>query len=398
MEKKLKVALGNDAFLPTIDGVNTVIKYYAEYINKELGEAVVVTPENPNKKDYLFPFEVYRYKSLFTFGEGYPVGWPFKREFSEDIVNMNFDLLHSHCPVATSYFFRRVNRIKRIPTILTYHTKFEYDIDARVKSLAIRQKAYTMIGKDIKCADEVWVTSKGTADSLKIMGYEGDFVVMPNGCDLPKILTISNEEQRNIICRKHSIPNNIPIFIFVGRLMWYKNIQLILDAMKLLKQRGRDFRMLFLGIGPDEKAIRKYAEKINLSDKVIFTGMVDDRRELQLYYTAADLLIFPSLFDTNGLVVREAAASATPSVLVQDSCAAEGIIDGETGFICFESPFSYAEKIDMIIDNKDLLSKVGQKAQSDIYISWEDSIKNAYERYQIVIDKFNSTPHKPYEW
>ena len=92
MEKKLKVALGNDAFLPTIDGVNTVIKYYAEYINKELGEAVVVTPENPNKKDYLYPFEIYRYKSLFTFGEGYPVGWPFKREFSEDIVNMNFDL------------------------------------------------------------------------------------------------------------------------------------------------------------------------------------------------------------------------------------------------------------------------------------------------------------------
>lgn len=396
MEKKLKVALGNDAFFPTIDGVNTVIKYYAEHINKELGEAVVITPENPNKKDYMYPFEVYRYKSLFTFGEGYPVGWPFKREFAEDIINMNFDILHSHCPVATSYFFRRINRIKRIPTILTYHTKFEYDIDARVKSLAIRQKAYTMIGKDIKCADEVWVTSRGTADSLKIMGYEGDFVVMPNGCDLPK--TNISEDDKQIIRRKHNIPQGVPIFIFVGRLMWYKNIKLILDAMRLLKEKGRDFRMLFLGIGPDEKAIRKYCTKINLDDKVILTGMIDDRRALQLYYAAADLLIFPSLFDTNGLVVREAAASATPSVLVKDSCAAEGIIDGKTGFICFESPHSYAEKIDEIIDNKDLIERVGLQAQNDIYISWEDSINNAFERYQIVIDKFNSTPHGPYEW
>ena len=396
MDKKLKVGLGNDSFFATIDGVNTVIKYYAEYINKELGEAVIITPDNPNKKDYMFPFEVYRYKSLFTFGEGYPVGWPFKRQYAEDIVNMNFDILHSHCPVATSYFYRRINRIKRIPTIITYHTKFEYDIDARVKSLAVRQKAYTMIGNDIKCADEVWVTSKGTADSLKIMGYEGDFVVMPNGCDLPKITT--TEEQKDIIRRKHNIPRGIPIFIFVGRLMWYKNIRLILDSMKLLKGRGRDFRMLLIGIGPDEKAIRKYADKIGVTDKVIFTGMIDDRRALQLYYSAADLLIFPSLFDTNGLVVREAAASATPSVLVQDSCAAEGIVDGETGFICFESPFSYAEKIDMIVDNKELLSKVGQRAQNDIYISWEESIKNAYDRYHIVIDKFNSTPHGEYKW
>ncbi len=396
MDKKLKVGLGNDAFLPTIDGVNTVIKYYAEYINRELGEAVVITPENPNKKDYMFPFEVYRYKSLFTFGEGYPVGWPFKQEFAEDVINMNFDILHSHCPVATSYFFRRINRIKRIPTVLTYHTKFEYDIDARVKSLAIRQKAYTMIGKDIKCADEVWVTSRGTADSLRIMGYDGDFVVMPNGCDLPKV-TVSDSEKA-IIRRKHNIPDGVPVFVFVGRLMWYKNIRLILDSMRLLKDRDRDFRMLFLGIGPDEKAIKKYSSIINVDDKVIFTGMIDNRRELQLYYATADLLVFPSLFDTNGLVVREAAASATPSVLVKDSCAAEGIVDGETGFICFESSHSIAETIHRIIDNKDLLGRVGTQAQNDIYISWEESINKAYERYQIVIDKFNSTPHGPYKW
>ena len=396
MSEKLKIALGNDSFFPTVDGVNTVIKFYADYINRDLGEAVIIAPDNPNKKDYIFPYPVYRYKSLFTFGEGYPVGWPFKRQYAEDIVGMDFDLLHSHCPVATSYFFRRVNRIKRIPTILTYHTKFEYDIDARVKSLAIRQKAYTMIGKDIRCADEVWVTSQGTADSLKIMGYEGDYVVMPNGCDLPKIT--ATEEEKAIIRRKHQIPANIPIFIFVGRLMWYKNLRLIADAMKLLKDRGRDFRMLFLGIGPGEKALRRYCAKIVIEDKVILTGMINNRRELQLYYAAAELLIFPSLFDTNGLVVREAAASATPSVLVRDSCAAEGIVDGETGFICFESPHSYAEAIDKILDNKDLLARVGQKAQDNIYISWEESIRRAYDRYHIVIDNFKSKPQEPYPW
>ncbi len=396
MSHPLKVGIGSEAFYPTVDGVCTVTKYYADIINRELGEAVIITPENPNKRDYLFPYEIYRYQSLFTFGEGYAVGWPFKRQFAEDVIRMNCDILHSHCPIATSYFFRRINRIKRIPTVLTYHTKYEYDIDARVHSLAVRQKAYTMIGKDIKCADEVWVTSKGTAESLKIMGYEGDYIVMPNGCDLPKYR--ADEEKKAIIRRKHGIPAGVPLLIFVGRMMWYKNTKLIFDALRQLKGQGRDFRLLMLGIGPEEKAMKKYCQKTGIADKVIFTEMIDNRRELQLYYAASDLLVFPSRFDTNGLVVREAAASATASLLVEGTCAAEGILDGETGFLCDENAESLAVKIDKIIDNRDLLERVGIQAQNDIYISWEESVHNAFERYQIVIDNFNSKPKEPYQW
>lgn len=104
MSEKLKIAIGTEAFPPTIDGISTVAKCYADIINKKLGEATIVTPKNPNAEDYKYPYEIYRYKSLFTFGEGYPVGWPFKRQFAEDIIDRNFDILHSHCPIATSYF------------------------------------------------------------------------------------------------------------------------------------------------------------------------------------------------------------------------------------------------------------------------------------------------------
>lgn len=396
MDNIIKAAIGTEAFPPTIDGISTVAKCYADIINEKLGEAVIVTPKNPNQEDYKYPYEIYRYTSLFTFGEGYPVGWPFKKQLSQDIIDMNFDILHSHCPIATSYFFRRINRMKRIPQVLTYHTKYEYDFEERIPTPLIKKRAYGMLLNNIKCADEVWVTSKGTADSLRKVGYDGEYIVMPNGCDLPKVHITDNE--RAMIRRKHSIPADVPVLIFVGRMMWYKNIRLILDACKLLSDRGRDFRMLMLGIGPDENSIKKYMRKLGLENKVIFTGQIYDRSELQIYYSTADLLVFPSLFDTNGLVVREAAASATASMLVKDSCAAEGIIDGETGFICFESAHSIARTIDNIIDNKDLLGRVGKKAQDDIYISWEESITNAYNRYQIVIDKFKSTPQGKYKY
>ena len=396
MNKQLKIAIGTESFPPTIDGISTVAKCYADIINDKYGEAVIVTPKNPNQEDYKYPYEIYRYQSLFTFGEGYPVGWPFKKEFATDIIAKDFDILHSHCPMATSYFFRRINRLHRIPQILTYHTKYEYDIEERVPLWAIRHRAYGFLLNNLKCADEVWVTSHGTVDSLRKVGYEGDFVVMPNGCDLPKFEC--TDDMRAMIRRKHSIPPNVPVLLFVGRMMWYKNIKIILDACKSLKTNGRDFRMIMIGKGPEEAQIKRYCTKLGLNDKVIFTGQLYDRYELQIYYATADVQVFPSIFDTNGLVVREAAASATPTIVVADSCASEGITDGETGFLCLESAHSVAKTIDSIIDNKDLLNRVGEKARDNIYISWDEAVANACERYQIVIDRFKSTPHPPYEY
>ena len=160
MKTELKIAIGTEAFPPTIDGISTVAKCYADIINDKFGEAVIVTPKNPNQEDYKYKYKIYRYKSLFTFGEGYPVGWPFKRQFSEDIIDMKFDILHSHCPIATSYFFRRVNRIKRIPQVLTYHTKYEYDFESRIPGYPLRHRAYGFLLNNIKSADEVWVTSE----------------------------------------------------------------------------------------------------------------------------------------------------------------------------------------------------------------------------------------------
>lgn len=386
MDSELKIAIGTEAFPPTIDGISTVAKCYADIINEKLGEAVIVTPKNPNQEDYKYKYKIYRYKSLFTFGEGYPVGWPFKRQFSEDIINMNFDVLHSHCPIATSYFYRRVNRIKRIPQVLTYHTKYEYDFESRIPGYPLRHRAYGFLLNNIKSADEVWVTSKGTAQSLRKVGYEGDYIIMPNGCDLP--ISSFSDDDRDIIRRKHSIPAGIPILIFVGRMMWYKNIKIIADACRRLKNNDFDFRLIMIGTGPDENAIKKYIRKNGLDGNVIFTGQILDRGELQLYYSAADLLVFPSVFDTNGLVVREAAASATAALLVDGSCAAEGIKDGETGFLCSEDDQSVAASILKIFENPPQLRQVGINAQNDIYISWDESIKNAYERYRIVIDDF----------
>lgn len=386
---RLKIAIGTDAFPPTTDGISNVAQNYASVINKKFGEAVVITPKNPNQLDYRYDYQIYRYKSWWIPSkEGYSVGWPFKDELHQDIINMNFDILHSHAPLATSYYFRRVVEKKKIPTVLTYHTKYEYDFDRRVPTKPARDFAYKFLLNNINAADEVWVTSEGTVDSLRKVGYTGNYIVMPNGCDLPR--TDVSADDIALIKRKHNIPCDVPVFIYTGRMIWYKNIELILEACVRLKNDGKKFRLIMLGFGADENAIKRRIKKLDLADCIIWTGKILDRKELLGYYGVADMLLFPSTFDTNGLVVREAAACATPSLLVHGSCAAEGITDGETGFLCMESAHSIAVTLEKIMDNRELIAKVGKNAQENIYISWEDAVKKAYDRYHVVIDNFKT--------
>ena len=193
------------------------------------------------------------------------------------------------------------------------------------------------------------------------------------------------------------------MFLFVGRIMKYKGLPLILDALKMLAEDGTDFRMVFVGSGRDadelKATVREYGitlyertdDGIVKSDgtrkngAVIFTGPVYDRNALRAWNTRADLFLFPSTYDTNGIVVREAAACGLASVLIEGSCAAEGITDRRNGYIIKETPEDMYRLLRDISKELADTARVGQNAMDEIYISWEDSVKTAYKRYDEVL-------------
>ncbi|MBQ4464600.1 MAG: glycosyltransferase [Oscillospiraceae bacterium] len=119
---------------------------------------------------------------------------------------------------------------------------------------------------------------------------------------------------------------------------------------------------------------------------MIFTGPIYDRDVLRAWNTRADLFLFPSTYDTNGIVVREAAACGLASVLIKDSCAAEGITHGRNGFIIDENADAMAALLSEAGRNFDRMHDVGQHAMDEIYISWEESVLAAADRYQAVLE------------
>ncbi len=386
MSEKLNVCLLNDSFPPLIDGVATTVINYASIIQKELGSATVVTPAYPGAEDN-YDFPVVRYSSLSTEKSlGYRAGYPFSASTLEAMKNSMFNIIHSHCPFASTVFARNLKEKNGAPLIMTYHTKFDVDIKRLIDNPILEKQITRFVVQNISVCDEVWTVSRGAGENLRSIGYDGNYIIMPNGVDFPK--GRSSREETEALRSEYGIAPDMPLFLFVGRLFWYKGFRVILDSLKLVKENGTDFCMLVVGDGGDAEAIREETEKLGLGDNIIFAGAINDRNGLRIYYTAADLFFFPSTYDTNGIVVREAAACALPSLLISGSCAAEDFTNYRNAIICENDAVAISKELIHAATHLDGLKLLGEHAMNDVYLSWEDAVKNAFDRYHTVLDNY----------
>lgn len=387
----MRVSLLNDSFPPVIDGVVNVVMNYARIMTEEnLAEPMVGTPRYPDAEYEKFPYPVVPYKSFDTTGivSGYRAGNPFEAKAIEEMAAFHPDVIHSHCPVASTLMARILRKETDAPIVFTYHTKFDVDIARALKAKFLQKESIKTLVDNISACDEVWVVSGGAGENLRSLGYEGRYRVMPNGVDFAKGRV---DEAGVRECTKgYDLPENVPVFLFVGRIIKYKGLPLILDCLKLLFDSGMDFRMVFVGNGPDAEELKEKALELGLGEKVIFTGAIYDRNVLRAWNTRADLFLFPSTYDTNGLVVREAAACGIASVLIKGSCAAEGITDLRNGYLIEENAQVMARCIQEACKDLERVRQVGQNAMDEIYLSWESAVRRAVDRYGDVIELHKS--------
>ena len=387
----MKVCLLNDSFPPAIDGVVNVVMNYADHLGRDHGAQVAVgTPMYPGADYDQYPYRVIPYPSLDTTAlmSGYRAGLPFSGKAVEELAAFAPDIIHTHCPVASTIMARLLREQTAAPTVFTYHTKFDIDIHRAVKFPPAAEETIRAMVANIEACDEVWVVSRGAGENLKSLGYTGDYRVMNNGVDFERGRVDSETVAR--ITAGYDLPDGVPVFLFVGRLMIYKGLPLILDGLKLLADKGQDFRMVFIGKGPDREKMEAKARTLGIGEKCIFVGPIYDRDALRAWNTRADLFLFPSTFDTNGLVVREAAACGLGCVLIEGSCAAEGITDGRNGFIIRETPEAMAALLEKVCTDLGRLRQVGRHAMDEIYLSWQSAVNEAYDRYGAILDRKKS--------
>ena len=389
MEKEdLKIAELLDSYYPCIDGPINVVTNYSKHLNN-LATCKLIVPKAKRTQKYKDnqSFEVIRCKSI-SAPEGYRYGLPqLDNKLRRKLKIEDFDIYHTHSPFSMGKLAIKLGKKYKKPVVATIHTKYYDDF---MRSLHgnkfLSNFMLKRIMKVYNAADSVWTVNNASCQILRDYGYKGEIEVVRNGTDLkyPK----NSVELIKKVNDLHNLSEKKNIFIFVGRIAMYKNLELMAQALKILKDKNIEFTMFVIGGGFDLDKFKQIVKKLNLDDNFIFTGSISDRELLQAYYLRSDLFLFPSTFDTSSLVPIEAAAHKLPVLLIENCCTAENIIDGVNGFLAKETAKDYALKIEKIINNPEIMTKVGEEASRSVYRSWEMVAKEVLEKYKKIIEKY----------
>lgn len=375
----------NDCFPPVMDGVSVATRNYAYWLHQKGEQVCVVTPSADEYEDRE-PFPVLRYCSIpLIFRNPYRMGLPqFDRHIRKSLNELPFSLVHAHCPFSSGKLALQQARMRHIPMVATFHSKYRADFERCMPIKAVVDYLIRDVVDFYNQADEVWIPQASVEETLREYGYRGKIEVVDNGNDFAG--TYSDEEREQVRLQL-GLKANEPLLLFVGQHIYEKNLDFLLRSVALLKDMP--FRMFFIGTGYAASDLQDLARHLGLGDRVSFLGRIIERDQLRRYYLAADLFLFPSRYDNAPLVVREAAALHTPSLMLEGSTASAVIRNGENGFLTTENTEEYAGRIRSILQDPDLLARVAQGASDSLARSWEDIAGEVADRYRNLMNRFS---------
>lgn len=377
-DKKLNVGLFIDAFFPMVDGVIMVVDNYAKRLSQFCNVTVfTLKPRGYKKCTRTYPYKVVGCKKMVVPFLDYDLPLPKSdRKFMSELEAADLDIVHIHSPFTIGNVGIRYAKRHKVPVIANLHSQFKMDFFRATKSKALTGLLLKRVVKTFNKCDEYYATNQAFAEVFRDYGVGHMPLVQQNGTDLVPIE--DKETALNEINKQFSLDADIPVFLFVGRINKLKNIYFLFEALKLLRC---DYKMIFVGDGKDLPEFRQKAGKSNIADKIIFTGKITDRDVLASLYLRSKLLLFPSMYDTNSLVQIEAASQGTPTVFLKGSVTSGTVTDNVNGFLSEPTPIEYAAKIEEILSDDELYNKVSLGAKRDLYVSWDDCVKEVHNKY-----------------
>jgi glycosyltransferase involved in cell wall biosynthesis len=379
------IGIFNDSYPPIMDGVAVAVQNYAYWLHRK-EQAVCVITVKMKERAAEEGYPVYRYASLpLPVRKPFRVGVPFMDvSFLKTIEKIPFKLLHVHCPFSSANVALHLAKQQKIPLIATFHSKYKADFERHLPNRYLVNWMVKRVIDFYEKADEVWIPQPAVEATLREYGYRGKTVVVNNAADFS--VTGDAGELKRQARTGLNIPAGVPVFLFTGQLIREKNVRLIVDALSLMKEEP--FRMFFIGTGYAGRELRELAAQRGLSSRMEFPGLILEREQLKRYYAAADLFLFPSLYDNAPLVVREAAALHTPSILLEGSTAAEIITDNYNGFLSAHTPEAFAGRIRELLKSPENIRQTGLTASQTIARSWESVAEEVLERYTSIIRNY----------
>jgi glycosyltransferase involved in cell wall biosynthesis len=346
----MRVGLFSESYEPVQNGVAISVRTLADELRGRRHRVYIVAPHYPDHTDSI-PF-VLRVPSMLTpLNPSYALPFPWFPRLRREFKRLAPDVLHSHTPFFLGLLAARLSRRDDIPLVSTYHTLYNHygHYLFFLPPPSIENLLDWWIPEYYNRCVDVIVPSQVAEDSLRHYGVTVPITIIPTGVPIPPAEHLE-EEARLRARQRWDIPPDSPMLLYVGRLAREKNIELTLDSFARVAPQFPEARLLVIGSGPHEDACRAYAESLPCGDRVIFAGMVP-RHELDPVYAAADLFVFGSSTETQGLVIAEARAAGTPCVVVNEGGAGETVQDGEDGLVVESNVEAFSEAIHTLLSD-----------------------------------------------
>lgn len=364
----MRVLQINKLYYPWVGGVEKHVRTLAEGLREHCEvEVLICQPKGKGIVEHMNGVKVTRAGSTGMF-LGMPISFSFPFLLREK--GREADILHFHSPFPLGELACLLNNLKGKKIVVTYHS----DI--------VRQKFWLKLyGPFLKLflrrADRIIATSQNLLDSSPFLQpVKKKCHVVPLGIDI--------EEFRNRVTEKVEFPNqrNKKIVFFVGRLVSYKGLEFLIEAMQNV-----DALLLVVGEGPLREQLADHVKSLHLEERVIFLGKLSDE-ELKYCYEVCNVFVLPSVERTEafGIVQLEAMLAGKPVVNTDLPTGVPFVSkDGETGItVSTRDPHALAGAMNRILLDPVLEKKFGENGvkRAHAMFSKEVMIKRILEIYR----------------
>jgi len=368
----MKILFISDVYFPRVNGVSTSIKTFISQL-KILGHQVdLIAPDYgiantqesfvkriPARSIYFDPED-----KLMKYGEAL--------KLLPELRQANYNLIHIHTPFVAHYLGIKFSSLLGIPCVETYHTFFEDYLHHYLpwipKNMA-RSMARFISKRQCNEVDAIVAPSQPMLDVLRSYGVLVHADVIPTG-----LQSSSFSQADGLGFRiKYGIAIGRTMLLYVGRVAFEKNIAFLLEMTKCLTERHPDILLVVTGEGPAEKALHQLTKNLGLENNVQFIGYLDRNTELNACYKAADIFVFASKSETQGLVLLEAMAQGTPVVAIAELGTASILVEGEGAVIASDTVSDFAEKVSTLIENPGDRKTLAGKAKDYVMRLWTAS-------------------------
>jgi glycosyltransferase involved in cell wall biosynthesis len=376
----MKIALFTDAYWPRVNGVTVSVDSFAHALVRAGHQVIIVCPFYPDstierittpdseagqeekpivirvpsiRAPFLKEDRMATYRGLF---------WLTRQleAFRPDIVHINTEFI-----IADFGFIYA--KLHNTPIVYTFHTMWEDYVGNYfpaiplfiLKFLVKRRLVYVM-----RLADQLIAPSMLARATILNYKVKKKIHLLPTGID-PALFTHEEAEIaafKELLERRYPLLRGKRILLFAGRIAKEKNVTFLLDILPAIVAKQPAAVLLMVGNGPALYPFQEEAERRGLRDHCVCTGYLD-RRDLSLVYAIADLFVFPSLTETQGMVTIEAMISGLPVVAIGEMGTIMVMGGDNGGFMVKNDPAEFTARVLELLEDGELLRRKRAEAR-----------------------------------